>query len=59
MAFMDWFKSKSGIQLEHVYTGKMFMAIMDLIRQGQFKTTDKILCIHTGGLPQLAKDYKP
>jgi len=32
---------------------------MDLIRQGQFKTTDKILCIHTGGLPQLAKDYKP
>jgi 1-aminocyclopropane-1-carboxylate deaminase len=59
ITFMDVFKRQSGISLEHVYTGKMFMAVLDLIQTGYFKTTDKILCIHTGGLPQLAINYNP
>jgi 1-aminocyclopropane-1-carboxylate deaminase len=51
--FIRKFFLETGIQLEFVYTAKMMMAIQDFISKGFFKTSDKILCIHTGGLPQL------
>jgi len=33
-----------------VYTGKLFFAVNDLLRQGFFPTGSKILLIHSGGL---------
>lgn len=51
--FIQKFYLETGIQLEFVYTAKMMMAVQDFISKGFFKTSDKILCIHTGGLPQL------
>jgi len=51
--FIQKFFLETGIQLEFVYTAKMMMAVQDFISKGFFKASDKILCIHTGGLPQL------
>jgi 1-aminocyclopropane-1-carboxylate deaminase len=51
-SFIKDFHSETNIQLEFVYTGKMMMALQDYIHKGFFKIEDKILCIHTGGLPQ-------
>lgn len=39
-----------GIIIEHTYTGKAFHGLVDLIRKGRFKKTDKILFCHTGGI---------
>jgi 1-aminocyclopropane-1-carboxylate deaminase len=51
--FIQKFLIETGIQLEFVYTAKMMMAVQDFISKGFFNSSDKILCIHTGGLPQL------
>lgn len=50
LEFIQQFYLETGIKTEPVYTGKMLMALDDLIRQSYFTTKDKILCIHTGGL---------
>ncbi len=39
-----------GIVLEPVYTGKAFHGLLDQIRKGRFKKTDRILFCHTGGI---------
>jgi 1-aminocyclopropane-1-carboxylate deaminase/D-cysteine desulfhydrase-like pyridoxal-dependent ACC family enzyme len=51
--FMQLFKQNYKIQLDPVYTGKLFFGLFDLIKQGYFKTNSKILVIHTGGLQGL------
>lgn len=51
--FIDLFQTETGIRLEFVYTGKMMMALCEMIQNGQIKAGQKILCIHTGGLPAL------
>jgi 1-aminocyclopropane-1-carboxylate deaminase/D-cysteine desulfhydrase-like pyridoxal-dependent ACC family enzyme len=51
--FIDDFKQQHGIQLEPVYSGKMFYGLMDLIRQDYFKPGSVILAIHSGGLQGL------
>lgn len=38
-----------GILLDPVYSAKGMAGLIDLIRQGHFKTSDNILFIHTGG----------
>lgn len=48
--FIKDFSNKHLIPLEHVYSGKMFYGIMDLISKGFFKRGTKILAIHTGGV---------
>ena len=48
--FIAHFKQETGVPIETVYTGKMMMAVADLIQQNYFKPTDKILLVHTGGL---------
>ncbi len=48
--FINEFKDKTGVQLDPVYTGKMFFGIMDLIEKNYFKENSSILAIHTGGL---------
>lgn len=51
--FINDFKNEFQIQLEPIYTGKMFYGIFDLIEQGYFSEGSKIVAIHTGGLQGL------
>lgn len=48
--FINEFKENQNIQLDPVYTGKMFYGIFDLLKQGMFKKNSRIFAIHTGGL---------
>lgn len=49
-AFIDDWYNKTGILIEHVYTGKMLFGLFDLIQQDKFPKGTKIVAIHTGGL---------
>jgi 1-aminocyclopropane-1-carboxylate deaminase/D-cysteine desulfhydrase-like pyridoxal-dependent ACC family enzyme len=48
--FINRFKKKHDIQLDPIYTGKLLYAIFQLIKTKWFRTGEKILAIHTGGL---------
>lgn len=50
VTFINNFKTKTGLPLDAVYTGKMFFGLADLIKKDFFKRGTKILVIHTGGL---------
>lgn len=49
-AFMNRFYRQTGIPSDFVYTGKLFYAVSDLIRQDFFAPGSKLLLIHSGGL---------
>lgn len=51
--FMNDFKRDFDIQLEQVYTAKMFFGLFDLIQKGHFKKGKTIVAVHTGGLQGL------
>ncbi len=61
-AFIRQFKSDFGIELDAVYTGKMFFGLFDLISKGTFDRGTRIVAIHTGGVqgnagfPELTAD---
>ena len=42
-----------GVFIDPVYTGKAFVALLDLVKKGHFKSTDRIVFLHTGGTPAL------
>jgi len=42
-----------ALLLDPVYTGRAFAGLIDMIRKGFFKKTDKVLFWHTGGTPAL------
>ncbi|MGE0330055.1 MAG: D-cysteine desulfhydrase [Ramlibacter sp.] len=42
-----------GIPLDPVYTGKIMAGLIGLARQAYFKPGEKLLFLHTGGLPSL------
>jgi len=42
-----------GVVLDPVYTAKAMIGLIDLIRTGFFKPTDKVVFVHTGGTPAL------
>ena len=48
--FINDFKSKTGIPLDPIYTGKLIFGIFDLVNQEVFPRNTQILAIHTGGL---------
>lgn len=52
--FINDFRSRYGIQLDPVYTGKLLYGIFDLARTGYFLENTRILAIHTGGLQGIA-----
>lgn len=52
--FIKHFKNKFGIQLEPVYTGKMFYGLFDLIEKDYFPKGSRIIALHTGGLQGLS-----
>lgn len=47
--FINQFKKDFGIQLDPVYTGKMFYGLFDLIKKDYFPKGSNIVAIHTGG----------
>ena len=50
LSFMNNFKAKHGIPLDHVYTGKLFWGVMEEIKSGRFKKGSRVLILHSGGL---------
>ena len=48
--FIQNFEKNTSVNLEPIYTGKLFFGLIDLISKGYFKSDSKILIIHTGGL---------
>ncbi|MDQ1095299.1 UNVERIFIED_CONTAM: 1-aminocyclopropane-1-carboxylate deaminase [Pseudacidovorax intermedius] len=48
--FINDFKSRYGIPLDPIYTGKMMQKVLELAEQGYFPENSRILCFHTGGL---------
>ena len=50
------FAKYEGLLLDPVYTGRAAGGMIDLIRSGFFKPTDKVLFWHTGGTPSLFAD---
>jgi 1-aminocyclopropane-1-carboxylate deaminase len=52
--FIKDFKQQRNIQLEPVYTGKMFYGLFDLIQKDYFPKGSSIVAIHTGGLQGLS-----
>jgi 1-aminocyclopropane-1-carboxylate deaminase len=49
-SFMNKIYEQSGIPLDFVYTGKMFFAVMELIKKDFFPDGSHLLLIHSGGL---------
>ncbi|MDX2195877.1 MAG: pyridoxal-phosphate dependent enzyme [Cytophagales bacterium] len=48
--FLEHFHNSNDFKIEHVYSGKMFFAIFEMIKSGYFPEGSRILAIHTGGL---------
>jgi len=48
--FIQEFYDSTAIQLEHIYTAKMMLAIIDLVQKDYFPKDSKIIALHTGGL---------
>ena len=42
-----------GIPLDPTYTGKIMAGLIGLVRQGYYKKGEKVMFLHTGGLPSL------
>lgn len=42
-----------AILLDPCYTGKVFAAVLDMIKEGKIKKGEKIILLHTGGMPGL------
>jgi len=47
------FSRQCGIPFEPIYSGKMLLALLDLIAQGYFPANHRIVLLHTGGLQGL------
>ena len=52
-SYIQNFYQRHQIILDQVYTGKLLMAVEDLIKKDFFKANSKILVIHSGGLQGL------
>lgn len=48
--FIERFLNSTSVQLEPIYTGKMFYGIYALIEKGFFPAGRRIVAMHTGGL---------
>lgn len=48
--FVESFESRHAIKLDHIYTGKCFMGLFDLLEKQKLPSGSRIVLIHTGGL---------
>ena len=44
---------QEGLLLDPCYTGKMFAAVLDMIKERKIKMLNPVILLHTGGLPGL------
>lgn len=49
-SFLQDFERREGLQLDPVYTAKLFWAVEQMCRAGEFRPGQRLLLIHTGGL---------
>ncbi|MCO4800316.1 MAG: pyridoxal-phosphate dependent enzyme [Colwelliaceae bacterium] len=47
------FAAHTGVPFEPIYSGKMILALLDLIKSGYFPKNHRIVLLHTGGLQGL------
>lgn len=47
------FNHITGVDFEPVYSGKMILALLDLLEQGYFNKGERIVLLHTGGMQGL------
>jgi 1-aminocyclopropane-1-carboxylate deaminase len=50
ISFMNDFYEENSIPLDLVYTSKMMFGIKQMLDDNYFNSSDRILCIHSGGL---------
>jgi 1-aminocyclopropane-1-carboxylate deaminase len=50
VSFMRDLYHAENLPTDRVYTAKMMFGICDMIHNNRFSPTDRLLCIHTGGL---------
>lgn len=53
IARLKQINQQTGITFEPVYSGKMMLALCELIEQGYFQANERIVLLHTGGLQGL------
>lgn len=56
MAFIYNFAKTTGILTDPIYTAKMFYALFELSKAGEFSPGQKVLAVHTGGLTGLLSE---
>ena len=44
------FNQVTGVVFEPIYSGKMILAFLDLLKQGYFSSGERIVLLHTGGM---------
>ncbi len=54
VSFINDFKARHQVPLDPVYTGKMMMALFDMIEKKVFKPGTTLVALHTGGLQGIA-----
>ena len=50
---VQWLARTEGVLLDPVYTGKVMAGLIGLARAGHFRDGERVLFMHTGGLPGL------
>jgi 1-aminocyclopropane-1-carboxylate deaminase len=55
--FIDEFASQTGILLDQVYTAKMVLGVISLVKKEHYRSGEKLLLVHTGGLLGLLSHY--
>jgi 1-aminocyclopropane-1-carboxylate deaminase len=50
LTFIDQFEQQSGVPLDPVYNGKVLFKLKQMIDAGEFRASDQLLVLHTGGL---------
>ena len=50
IAFLNETHKKTGIELDQIYTGKMFYTLCDWVNKGLIAPESSVVAIHTGGL---------
>lgn len=59
IAFINKLYTQTGIPLEPLYTGKVFLRLLEMIKEDSIDKSKKIIVIHTGGLQgNLGYDYR-
>ena len=50
VAFIEQFRTRHGVLLDPIYTGKLLFGVLDMIGKGYFQRGNTVVAIHTGGL---------